>query len=115
MKPALQGTAKKGCHECNLTFVSKIKATHIIVRTWKLNDIYHFDGRWTNLRFYLQSNHMRFRISFLWTYFPYWNVVPGLVSRYRFSGAGVESIKDDKTEENTFEILQHSDRNINNS
>ena len=24
-------------------------------------------------------------------------------------------IKDDKTEENTFEILQHSDRNINNS
>ena len=25
------------------------------------------------------------------------------------------SVKDDKTEENTFEILQHSDRNINNS
>ena len=25
------------------------------------------------------------------------------------------SLKDDKTEENTFEILQHSDRNINNS
>ena len=24
-------------------------------------------------------------------------------------------LKDDKTEENTFEILQHSDRNINNS
>ena len=27
----------------------------------------------------------------------------------------VVSVKDDKTEENTFEILQHSDRNINNS
>ena len=27
----------------------------------------------------------------------------------------VKSIKDDKTEENTFKILQHSDRNINNS
>ena len=25
------------------------------------------------------------------------------------------AVKDDKTEENTFEILQHSDRNINNS
>ena len=25
------------------------------------------------------------------------------------------SVKDDKTEENTFEILQHSDININNS
>ena len=25
------------------------------------------------------------------------------------------ALKDDKTEENTFEILQHSDRNINNS
>ena len=25
------------------------------------------------------------------------------------------TIKDDKTEENTFEILQHSDININNS
>ena len=24
-------------------------------------------------------------------------------------------VKDDQTEENTFEILQHSDRNINNS
>ena len=27
----------------------------------------------------------------------------------------VSKLKDDKTEENTFEILQHSDRNINNS
>ena len=26
-----------------------------------------------------------------------------------------QELKDDKTEENTFEILQHSDRNINNS
>ena len=27
----------------------------------------------------------------------------------------VQTVKDDKTEENTFEILKHSDRNINNS
>ena len=31
------------------------------------------------------------------------------------SGTFTHTIKDDKTEENTFEILQHSDRNINNS
>ena len=29
--------------------------------------------------------------------------------------ADTGKLKDDKTEENTFEILQHSDRNINNS
>ena len=27
----------------------------------------------------------------------------------------INRVKDDKTEDNTFEILQHSDRNINNS
>ena len=33
----------------------------------------------------------------------------------RLRGDQIEVFKDDKTEENTFEILQHSDININNS
>ena len=35
-----------------------------------------------------------------------------LLNKY---GSNCQTLKDDKTEENTFEILQHSDRNINNS
>ena len=42
-------------------------------------------------------------------------IIPVICSSRFFEGPSKLFLKDDQTEENTFEILQHSDRNINNS